>query len=72
MTTEPTVVEVDARGMRCPWPALRAARSLRTHSAVLLRADDPIAEKELAAMAMEQGWSFEIRGENLFFIGRAA
>ena len=71
MTAETTPVEVDVRGMRCSWPALRAARALRTHPAVLLRADDPIAAKELAAMAEEQGWSFEIRDKNLFFMNRA-
>ena len=45
MTAGNGLVEVDARGMRCPWPALRAARALRTHCAVLVRADDPIAPK---------------------------
>lgn len=70
MTAGTALVEVDARGMRCPWPALRVARSLRTHTAVLLRADDPIAAKELAAMAQERGWHFEIRDKNLFFISR--
>ncbi len=70
MTTDPAVHEVDARGMRCPWPALRAARALRTHIAVLLHADDPVAPQELAAMAVEQGWFFEIKDKNLFFISR--
>jgi tRNA 2-thiouridine synthesizing protein A len=58
--------------MRCPWPALRAARALREHEAVLIRADDPIAPEELAAMAQERGWAFETRGESLFFIARNA
>jgi len=65
---EGAVFEVDARGMRCPWPALRAARAMREYDAALVRADDPLAPKELAAMAQERGWIFEIREENLFFI----
>lgn len=56
--------------MRCPWPALRAARALREYQAVLIRADDPIAPGELAAMAQERGWAFEVRGESLFLIAR--
>lgn len=48
---------VDARGMRCPWPALRLARAMRQASDVLLLADDPQAEREVAALAGEQGWT---------------
>lgn len=50
---------VDARGMRCPWPALRLARALREASDVLLLADDPQAGREVAALADEHGWSVE-------------
>ena len=50
---------VDARGMRCPWPVLRAARAMRDHAAVLVMADDPIAPGELRALAEARGWSFE-------------
>lgn len=71
MTAEAAPIEIDARGMRCPWPALRAARALRTHEAILLRADDPIAPKELAAMAEERGWTFDIQAEHLFRLTRA-
>ncbi len=49
---------IDARGMKCPWPALRAARALREHMMVTIRADDPIAEQELRALADLQGWTF--------------
>jgi tRNA 2-thiouridine synthesizing protein A len=49
---------IDARGMRCPWPALRAARAMRQADAVTVVADDPIAPAELAALAQAQGWSF--------------
>ena len=47
---------VDARGMRCPWPALRLARAMREAREVLLIADDPQAGREVAALADEHGW----------------
>jgi tRNA 2-thiouridine synthesizing protein A len=51
---------LDLRGMRCPWPALRVARALREGSApVLAVADDPAAEKEIAAIAAERGWHMD-------------
>ena len=62
--------EVDARGMRCPWPALRAARALRDHAHIMVRADDPIAGKELAALAQERGWTFEASAADLFILNR--
>lgn len=49
-------VVVDARGMRCPWPALRLARAMRGADRALLIADDPQAEREVAALAEERGW----------------
>ena len=51
---------VDARGMLCPWPALRlsrAAREMGGTGRVRILADDPIAPAELAALASERGWS---------------
>lgn len=48
---------VDARGMRCPWPALRAARMLRDHPEILILADDPIAPDELRSLAQAKGWT---------------
>ena len=56
MTSDAAAVIVDARGMRCPWPALRLARAMRTATEVLLIADDPQAGREVAALAAEQGW----------------
>jgi tRNA 2-thiouridine synthesizing protein A len=47
---------VDARGMRCPWPALRLARAMRDAADVLLIADDPQAGREVTALATEHGW----------------
>ena len=48
---------VDARGMRCPWPALRLARAMRERSAALIVADDPAAPREIALLAEERGWT---------------
>ncbi|MBD3762150.1 sulfurtransferase TusA family protein [Sphingomonadaceae bacterium G21617-S1] len=52
-------VRVDARGMRCPWPAIRLSRAMREHPGgpVLILADDPIAPGEIAALAAAQGWT---------------
>lgn len=48
---------VDARGMRCPWPALRLARAMREAPAALIVADDPAAPREIALLAEERGWT---------------
>lgn len=48
---------IDARGMRCPWPALRVARAMRGADQALIVADDPAAPREIGALAAEQGWS---------------
>ena len=53
---------VDARGMRCPRPALRLARAMREAADVLLIADDPQAGREVAALAGEHGWQVEPEG----------
>lgn len=58
MTADGALV-VDARGMRCPWPALRLARAMRDSAHVLLIADDPQAAREVAALAGEHGWQIE-------------
>ncbi|HWT43829.1 MAG TPA: sulfurtransferase TusA family protein, partial [Sphingopyxis sp.] len=47
--SDASTLVVDARGMRCPWPALRLARAMRDASDVLLIADDPQAGREVAA-----------------------
>ena len=59
MTSDASPVTVDARGMRCPWPALRLARAMRDAREVLLIADDPQAGREVAALADEHGWLIE-------------
>ncbi|HMO74867.1 MAG TPA: sulfurtransferase TusA family protein [Sphingopyxis sp.] len=64
-------VTVDARGMRCPWPALRLARAMRGAAAATLLADDPQAEREAAALAAEQGWTIAPDGPDRWLIRRA-
>ena len=58
-------VRIDARGMRCPWPAIRLARALREGAAVVeISADDPAAPQELTAIATQAGASIDhIPGE---------
>lgn len=51
---------VDARGMRCPWPALRVARAVRMGgfgTLIHVAADDPAAPGELAKLAEANGWT---------------
>jgi tRNA 2-thiouridine synthesizing protein A len=58
------MTEIDARGLRCPWPALRLARAMREGAGpVRLVADDPAAPREIAALAQERGWRVNADGE---------
>lgn len=52
--------------MKCPWPALRAARAMRSAGAIIVEADDPVAPGELEALARQQGWAFEAMDGNRF------
>jgi tRNA 2-thiouridine synthesizing protein A len=67
------VTRIDARGLRCPWPALRLARALRAGAgAIEILADDPAAEREIRALASARGASvaaLEIDGAAAFRIG---
>ena len=55
------MIVVDARGMRCPWPAIRAARALRDHKGqpIEVLADDPAAAGEIALLAESAGAQLE-------------
>lgn len=66
---ENNLLRVDARGMRCPWPALRAARMLRDHAEIMVLADDPAAPGELRSLARQNGWRLaeQMTGEGLIF-----
>ena len=55
----PNAVDIDARGLKCPWPALRLARAMRDEDSVTIVADDPIAPSEIAALSAERGWQSE-------------
>lgn len=48
---------VDARGLRCPWPVLRAARAMRRELRIVLIADDPVARKDVPELARVHGWT---------------
>lgn len=66
-------VEVDARGLRCPWPALRLARAMRDMPAggsVAIVADDPAAPREIAALAAEHGWELCGGGQGRWIVRR--
>lgn len=66
------VTRIDARGLRCPWPALRLARALRSGELpVEILADDPAAEREIRALAAARGARvemLEIDGMDVFRI----
>ena len=51
---------IDARGLKCPWPVLRAARAMRGSEAVHLLADDPVAKVDIPALAAAHGWALEM------------
>ena len=53
------MIEVDARGLRCPIPALRLARAVREGGPGRYRllADDPAAEADIPALCAERGWT---------------
>lgn len=66
-------MRIDARGLRCPWPALRLARALRGGAGTVeILADDPAAEREIRALAAARGLKaevLEIEGTRAFRIG---
>lgn len=52
------VIELDARGTRCPEPVLKLRAALReapTGTRVRLRADDPLAGVDVAAYCLRSG-----------------
>ncbi len=61
---------VNARGMKCPWPALRAARAMRSADLVTVEADDPNAARELEALTRQHGWSFAATAIHQFELSR--
>lgn len=65
-------IQVNARGMKCPWPALRAARALREATTIIIEADDPIAFVELESLAKAQCWTFAAMGDHRYAMTRAS
>ncbi len=59
---------VDARGLRCPIPALRLARAVREGGPGRYRllADDPAAEADIPALCAERGWALTGAGQGAF------
>lgn len=67
------MTRIDARGMRCPWPAIRLARALRDGATMVeIAADDPRAPGELASAAAAVGARLEVVGEGVFRVARGA
>ncbi|KQM22930.1 hypothetical protein ASE73_01470 [Sphingomonas sp. Leaf24] len=65
------MIHIDARGMRCPWPAIRLAKALRDGATMVeIEADDPKAAGELASAASAVGARLAIVSEGLFRIER--
>jgi tRNA 2-thiouridine synthesizing protein A len=60
---------VDARGLKCPWPALRLARAMRDTVRVRISADDPHAPAEFRALCEEQDWTL-VENERDFLVTR--
>ncbi|MFV0623513.1 sulfurtransferase TusA family protein [Sphingomonas sp. ac-8] len=66
---------LDARGLRCPWPALRLARALRTGeqgARFEVLADDPNAEREMRAVAEAAGRTLAKLDNDRFEVAAAA
>ncbi len=57
---------VDARGLKCPWPVLRAARAMREAREVVLLTDDPVALVDVPALAVTNGWALNITDEGVY------
>jgi tRNA 2-thiouridine synthesizing protein A len=65
------VIRIDARGMRCPWPAIRLAKALRDGATVVeIEADDPRAAGELASAAAAVGAKLAVVRDGVFRVGR--
>jgi len=65
---------VEARGLRCPLPALRLARAVREGGPgrYHLLADDPAAALDIPALCAERGWALLAAGDGGFTISVCA
>lgn len=65
------MIRIDARGMRCPWPAIRLARALRDGATLVeIAADDPRAGDELASAAAAVGARLAVVTDGVFRVER--
>lgn len=60
MTRRAEPARIDARGLKCPWPVLRAAKAMRDQTSIHLLADDPVAKVDIPALASAHGWALEM------------
>ncbi|MAW99257.1 MAG: redox protein [Sphingomonas sp.] len=64
---------IDARGMSCPWPAIRLAKALREGGGQIeIHADDPAAKRELTLVAESAGARISTAGEGVYRVVRRA
>lgn len=68
--SDPNQKLIDARGLRCPLPALRLARAIREQGSghYRLLADDPAAERDIPALCNERGWTLQDQGAGGFLV----
>ncbi len=66
----PQTITIDARGLRCPLPALKLARAVRENGAgrYRLEADDPAALTDIPALCGERGWTLAEAGAEGFVV----
>src|SRR3546814_21012484 len=57
--SQAVAILIDARGLKCPWPALRLARAVRQAGGGCfdLIAEDPAAQRDIPRLAAENGQS---------------
>jgi tRNA 2-thiouridine synthesizing protein A len=66
---------VDARGLKCPLPVLRARRALRDHALIELATTDPASVLDIPVFCAEAGHAIakqDQEGETFTFLIRAA
>lgn len=61
---------IDARGLRCPLPALRLARTIRElgQGRYRLRSDDPAARHDIPLLCSERGWALVSADDGDFIV----
>jgi tRNA 2-thiouridine synthesizing protein A len=72
------LLEIDARGLRCPLPVIRLEALLRRRTdgaSVRIIADDPVAAVDIPHFAREAGWlcarEADVSGACVFLVTRS-